>query len=118
MASYTPNLNLIKPADADSYDVANDNGNMDKIDAAYASLNSNLESKVNASKFDFSVTITKWSIFSDSGRKMFMIRGFYKTNTANDSYMQVIFNSNDKKLTLVRKEGSGSEETLATWSGT
>ena len=41
MASYTPNLNLIKPADADSYDVANDNGNMDKIDAAYASLNGN-----------------------------------------------------------------------------
>ena len=40
MASYTPNLNLIKPADADSYDVANDNGNMDKIDAAYALINS------------------------------------------------------------------------------
>lgn len=43
MASYTPNLNLIKPADADSYDVANDNGNMDKIDAAYNSLNSKIE---------------------------------------------------------------------------
>lgn len=42
MASYTPNLNLIKPADADSYDVANDNGNMDKIDAAYGTLNSNI----------------------------------------------------------------------------
>lgn len=89
-----------------------------KIKTAISSLNLDLESKVNASKFDFSATITKWSIFSDSGRKMFMIRGFYKTNTDNDSYMQVILNSNDKKLTLVRKEGSGSETTLATWSGT
>ena len=57
MASYTPNLNLIKPADVDSYDVANDNGNMDKIDAAYASLNSNINpygTKYIRGKFDVS----------------------------------------------------------------
>ena len=39
MASYTTNLNLIKPADSDSYDVANDNSNMDKIDAFAGTTN-------------------------------------------------------------------------------
>lgn len=42
MASYTPNYNLKKPADSDSYDIADDNGNMDKIDTALNTLNSNL----------------------------------------------------------------------------
>jgi hypothetical protein len=38
MASYTPNLNLKKPADGDAYDIADENGNMDKIDTAVQSL--------------------------------------------------------------------------------
>ena len=41
MASYTPNYNLKKPADSDSYDIADHNGNMDKIDTALNTLNSN-----------------------------------------------------------------------------
>lgn len=40
MASYTPNYNLKKPADADSYDIADHNGNMDKIDTALNTLSS------------------------------------------------------------------------------
>lgn len=40
MASYTPNYNLKKPADSDSYDIADHNGNMDKIDAVLYTLNS------------------------------------------------------------------------------
>lgn len=39
MASYTPNYNLKKPADGDYYDIADDNGNMDKIDTALNTLN-------------------------------------------------------------------------------
>ena len=42
MASYTPNYNLKKPADSDYYDIADDNGNMDKIDTALNTLNSNI----------------------------------------------------------------------------
>ena len=52
MASYTPNYNLKKPADADSYDIADHNGNMDKIDTALNTLNSNL------SKVGHTTTIT------------------------------------------------------------
>ena len=70
MASYTPNLNLIKPADADSYDVANDNGNMDKIDAAYASLNSNLGSPSSAS------TVTGADAFSKIGNIANILQNF------------------------------------------
>lgn len=42
MASYTPNYNLKKPADSDYYDIADDNGNMDKIDTALNTLNSKI----------------------------------------------------------------------------
>ena len=69
------------------------------------------------SLFDFSPTITKWSIFSDTGKNIFIVRGFYKTNSDNDSYLQAVFNSNDKTIKLARKAGSGSETTLATWTG-
>lgn len=43
MASYTPNYNLKKPADADSYDIADANGNMDIIDGALNTQNSKIE---------------------------------------------------------------------------
>lgn len=39
MASYTPNYNLKKPADSDSYDISDANGNMDIIDGALNTLN-------------------------------------------------------------------------------
>ena len=39
MASYTPNYSLKKPADADTYDIADANGNMDLIDTALHSQN-------------------------------------------------------------------------------
>lgn len=44
MASYTPNYNLKKPADADTYDIADANGNMDLIDAALHSQNTAIAS--------------------------------------------------------------------------
>ena len=50
MASYTPNYNLKKPADADTYDIADANGNMDLIDTALHSQNeaiTNLETNTN-----------------------------------------------------------------------
>lgn len=47
MASYTSNLNLKKPADGESYNVSDQNGNMDKIDqsdiaAAFSAEQTNL----------------------------------------------------------------------------
>ena len=88
------------------------------VEGQITELNSNLASKVDASNFDFSVTLTKLSIFSNSSHSVFAIRGYYKTDTDNDSYIQTFFNSNDKKCTLVRKIGSsGTETTLATWTG-
>ena len=39
MASYTPNYNLKKPADADTYDIADANGNMDILDSTLHSQN-------------------------------------------------------------------------------
>ena len=82
--------------------------------AAINELNSN---KVATSRFDFSSTITKWSIFSDSGRNLFIIRGYYKTSSDDDSYLQVVFNNSDKTLKFARKAGSSAETTLATWTG-
>lgn len=38
MATYTPNLNLKKPGDADTYDIDDFNGNMDAIDTAVHSI--------------------------------------------------------------------------------
>jgi len=46
MASYTPNLNLKKPADGDAYDIADENGNMDKIDTAVQSLRESVSSLI------------------------------------------------------------------------
>jgi hypothetical protein len=52
MASYTSHFDLKKPAGSDNYDIADQNGNMDKIDStltaqgesmAYMSLNNNHE---------------------------------------------------------------------------
>ena len=42
MANYTPNYNLKKPIDSEYYDVADQNGNMDKIDTALNTLNSKI----------------------------------------------------------------------------
>ena len=42
MATYTTNYNLKKPADADSYDIADANGNMDIIDGALGTLNNHI----------------------------------------------------------------------------
>ena len=81
------------------------------------SLETAVNGKVDASKFTFVTPTTRWSIFSDSGYKMLIIRGYYKTNTDNDSYVQAVLNSNDKTLKLVRKAGSGAETTLTTWTG-
>lgn len=46
MASYTPNYNLKKPADADSYDIADANGNMDLIDSALKTLDNKANYKI------------------------------------------------------------------------
>lgn len=46
MASYTPNYNLKKPADSDSYDIADANGNMDIIDGALNTLNNQMPVEV------------------------------------------------------------------------
>lgn len=46
MASYTPYYNLKKPADSDSYDIADHNGNMDKIDTALNTLNGKIATKL------------------------------------------------------------------------
>ena len=87
---------------------------LDTVEAAVTALTTG---KADASKFGFSAPITKWSIFSDTGKNIFIVRGSYKTTSDNDSYLQAVFNSNDKTITLVRKAGTGSETTLATWTG-
>ena len=45
MANYTPNYNLKKPEDSDSYDIADANGNMDIIDGALNTLNNQIATK-------------------------------------------------------------------------
>ena len=55
MATYTTNYNLKKPADADSYDIADANGNMDIIDGALNTLNNQI-SKYDATSWIGNVT--------------------------------------------------------------
>lgn len=45
MASYTPNLNLKKPAGSESVVIGDINGNMDTIDSAYGSMSSLIAEK-------------------------------------------------------------------------
>lgn len=50
----------------------------------------------------------------DSGSNILILRLGYN----NDSdFLQLVINANDKTIKLNRKEGSGSETTLATWRG-
>ena len=51
MANYTPNYNLKKPIDSEYYDVADQNGNMDKIDTALSTLNSNIANLITTDSF-------------------------------------------------------------------
>lgn len=72
MASYTPNYNLKKPADADSYDIADANGNMDIIDGALNTLNNQvglLDSGSNTTNdiLATAVSVTKSSSYNGSG---------------------------------------------------
>ena len=63
MASYTPNYNLKKPADADSYDIADANGNMDLIDAALHSQNEAI-ANLNGSK---AITVSDYNDLITTG---------------------------------------------------
>ena len=67
MASYTPNYNLKKPADADTYDIADANGNMDLIDTALHSQNEaianiNTPSLISVSDFNSLTTPGRYSL--------------------------------------------------------
>ena len=66
MASYTPNYNLKKPADSDSYDIADHNGNMDKIDTALNTLSSNI-SRYNATSQDALTSIVNTAKLAPTG---------------------------------------------------
>lgn len=48
MASYTPNLNLKKPAGSENVSIGDINTNMDAIDTAYGTLNGNLATMLDA----------------------------------------------------------------------
>jgi len=52
MATYTTNYNLIKPADADGYDIAHQNGNMDIIDSALKTIDGKAKTHVSSGIFD------------------------------------------------------------------
>lgn len=58
MATYTPNYNLKKPADSDSYDIADANGNMDIIDGALNTLNNQIVTQTVANPVTFNTTST------------------------------------------------------------
>ena len=48
MASYTPNLNLKKPAGTEDINVADINGNMDLIDAKFGALTGNVKENIDS----------------------------------------------------------------------
>ena len=58
MATYTTNLNLKKPTTSEMYNVLDWNGNSDKIDAAYSTLNSQISYKTISDFNDFIPTGT------------------------------------------------------------
>lgn len=54
MASYTTNLNLKKPAGSENVAIGDINNNMDTIDTAYGTLNSNLNNLLGATNNTYS----------------------------------------------------------------
>ena len=59
MANYTTNLNLKKPADSDTYDIADFNGNMDTLDAKIGAVgNTSLQSQVTTLRESVSPTLS------------------------------------------------------------
>jgi hypothetical protein len=75
MASYTPNFNLKKPADSDSYDIADHNGNMDKIDTALNTLNGKLTEDASWTKFS-DAPLVNCQAYGDIGVKYAKHAGF------------------------------------------
>ena len=94
MASYTTNLNLIKPADSDSYDVANDNGNMDKIDVWAGTTNTAIGNKADKSNTFTSQRSTSGSVDCNGYNKTGSYYGTwtsnYPTGASASGYLVVI----------------------------
>ena len=79
MATYTPNLNLKKPATTDYVDIADINGNMDLIDDACNTLSTNMQKKagwtsttVTVPKNNGTASITYSSLGMRDGRVYFV----------------------------------------------
>ena len=56
---------------------------------------------------------TNYSMFCDNAYNLLILRGVINTT----DFLQLIFNSTNKEITLARKLNNGAEETLATWKG-
>jgi len=99
MASYTTNLNLIKPADSDSYDVANDNGNMDKIDVWAGTTNTAIANQVQSRSVLSSPDVLSASI----GAGLYYVTGATNVPTSGKAgYLSITERSGSNVLRVVQ----------------
>lgn len=105
MASYTPNYNLKKPADSDSYDIADHNGNMDKIDTALNTLNSKFRQISSGSFHDIKDPGVYW-LTSGVTDKPINGAGTYIINKYSNDYLSGLYvAADDSKLSSVKYSG-------------
>lgn len=100
MATYTPNYNLKKPADADSYDIADANGNMDIIDGTLGTLNNQIANKFTTDVLSYDGALT-------SGQEIVLDNTKNYMNAAAITVLQQA-NSNDSISGNIRVTNSGS----------
>ena len=98
MASYTTNLNLKKPAGSENVAIGDINNNMDTIDQAYGTLNSN----VNPHKNTYGME-AKEALSDVSQNAWFNIRTVFNAfNDVDFTGIGVIYCRNTAELGLIR----------------
>jgi len=81
MASYTTNLNLKKPSGSENVAIGDINNNMDTIDQAYGTLNSNLSTKPTRETITIPANGSYIIPFGSSGKRGILSN--YSGNNAN-----------------------------------
>ena len=112
MASYTTNLNLKKPAGSENVAIGDINGNMDIIDTAYGSVNSELTPKQVTYSIQTNFSLESWgsiSIYVIANMLVINVAGFKSTNTLSTDTVCI-------KLTNITYQRAGNAYGIV-WNG-
>ena len=119
MATYTTNYNLKKPADADSYDIADANGNMDIIDGALGTLNNQMANKANNSIVQIDTEAkTTYTFNAPKTSGSYEVGLLYGATAATQTFLYFVFVSSDgSNVSIVPIIDNGTRRTFTgSWS--